>query len=399
MRAAIVTEGLGKRYRLGERAEAYGTLRAALGGALRRRGGRDELWALRGVDLVVEQGEVVGLIGRNGAGKTTLLKLVACITEPSEGVARMRGRVGALLEVGTGFHSELTGRENIFFNGAVLGMPRQEIRRRFDQIVDFSGVERFLDTPLKRYSAGMYLRLAFSVAAHLDPDIVIVDEVLAVGDAEFRDKCMERIDGLRYEGRTILFVSHDLASVQELCSRCVLLDGGKIRADGPPPEIVNLYLDRTVASGARELGEAGAGRSVVVRSVALIDEKGDVEQTPRCDRPLQIRVEVELHERIRDLDIGFYLLDRRGARVVNDALSDAGETLGRRDPDAYRVTMGIEPLLAAGHYILGLWVGTRAEDVFHDEVLSFDLRPAPGDAAGEHTALARPPVGWELARL
>jgi ABC-type polysaccharide/polyol phosphate transport system ATPase subunit len=401
MAAAIVAEGLGKRYRLGERVDAYGTLRGALSGlvARRARSPREELWALRGVDLVVEQGEVVGVVGRNGAGKTTLLKLVARITEPTEGVARMRGRVGALLEVGTGFHLELTGRENVFFNGAVLGMSRREIERRFDEIVEFSGVERFLDTPLKRYSAGMYLRLAFSVAAHLEPDIIIVDEVLAVGDAEFRHKCMERIDSLRHEGRTILFVSHDLASVQELCSRCVLLDGGKVRADGPPPEIVNLYLERTVASGARELGEAGAGRGIVVRSVALIDEKGDVEQTPRCDQPLRIQVEVELHERIPDLDIGFYLLDQRGARVVNDALSDTGETLGRRDPAAYRVSMAMEPLLAAGRYILGLWIGTRAEDVFHDEVLSFHLHPAPGDAAGEHIALAQPPLGWELARL
>src|SRR5215207_10459431 len=243
MAAAIVTEGLGKRYLLGERADAYGTLRAAVGGlvARRARSRREELWALRGVDLVVEQGEVVGVIGRNGAGKTTLLKLIARITEPTEGVARMRGRVGALLEVGTGFHFELTGRENIFFNGAVLGMSRREIERRFDEIVEFSGVERFLDTPLKRYSAGMYLRLAFSVAAHLEPVIVIVDEVLAVGDAEFQRRCITRMSELTDEGRTVLFVSHDLGAVGRLCNRVVWIDGGRTQHDGGAAELLASY--------------------------------------------------------------------------------------------------------------------------------------------------------------
>jgi len=401
MAAAIVTEGLGKRYLLGERADAYGTLRAAVGGlvARRARSRREELWALRGVDLVVEQGEVVGVIGRNGAGKTTLLKLIARITEPTEGVARMRGRVGALLEVGTGFHFELTGRENIFFNGAVLGMSRREIERRFDEIVEFSGVERFLDTPLKRYSAGMYLRLAFSVAAHLEPDIVIVDEVLAVGDAEFRHKCMQRIEALRGEGRTVLLVSHDLATVQELCSRCLLIDRGAIREDGSPHDVVQSYLASSSERGALASRGALARGPVELRRVLVSDEDGA--PTAASDRPLVVRIELELRESIAGIDAGLYVLDERGVRVIDDALSDApaGSFLG--SPGTYRLTAVIEPVLEAGRYTLGIWIGTHAEDFFLDEVGSFELRAPPGEDSrtlpGGRVARAR--LGWHVAPL
>src|SRR4051812_3637783 len=216
--AVIRARGLGKRYRLGE--GGYVTLRERLDGRFRLRrtnGGAKEVWALREVELSIDQGEIVGIVGPNGSGKTTFLKSVARIVRPTTGSVAVRGRVGALLEVGTGFHQELTGRENVFLNGVVLGMSRREIRRRFDQIVEFAGVERFLDTPLKRYSSGMYLRLAFAVAAHIDPDVMIVDEVLAVGDAEFQRRCLGRMSEFAGEGRTVLFVSHDLGTVGRLC--------------------------------------------------------------------------------------------------------------------------------------------------------------------------------------
>ena len=198
-------------------------------------------WALRDLNLDIKQGEVVGIIGRNGAGKSTLLKVLSRITEPTEGRITLRGRVGSLLEVGTGFHPELTGRENIFLNGAILGMTRAEVRRNFDQIVAFSEVERFLDTPVKHYSSGMYMRLAFSVAAHLNPEILIVDEVLAVGDVQFRRKCLGKMHEVSTSGRTVLFVSHDMSSIRQLCTRAVMLDAGRVLVDGDPPSVTARY--------------------------------------------------------------------------------------------------------------------------------------------------------------
>src|SRR5206468_678374 len=199
-------------------------------------------WALHGVSFVADEGEVVGILGRNGAGKTTVLKILSRITEPTAGVARMRGRVGSLLEVGTGFHPELTGRDNIFLNGSILGMKRSQIRKRFDDIVEFAGVERFIDTPVKRYSSGMYLRLAFAVAAHVEPDIVAVDEVLAVGDAEFQRRCLGKMSEFAREGRTVVFVSHDLGAIAQMCQRAIWLDGGQLKYDGPTATSIKLYL-------------------------------------------------------------------------------------------------------------------------------------------------------------
>jgi lipopolysaccharide transport system ATP-binding protein len=242
----ICVEKLGKRYVLGER-ERYLALRdlimRALAGTFRgsRRRSPDYIWALRDVSLGIEQGEVVGLIGRNGAGKTTLLKILSRITRPTVGFAEIRGRVGSLLEVGTGFHPELTGRENVYLSGAILGMQKREIDRKFDEIVSFSGVERFLDTPLKHYSTGMQMRLAFSVAAHLDPEILLVDEVLAVGDAEFQKKCLGKMQDVSKSGRTIVFVSHQMNQIRRLCSRAIWIGGGTVQRDGLAPVVVNEY--------------------------------------------------------------------------------------------------------------------------------------------------------------
>lgn len=304
-RTVISIEGLSKRYRIGVRKARGEGLRHVLEQAARRSmcgllGKREqkpedpgEFWALRDLDLRIEAGETVGVIGRNGAGKSTLLKLLSRITEPTSGRIRLRGRVASLLEVGTGFHPELTGRENIFLNGAVLGMRRGEIRRKFDEIAAFSGIGRFLDTPVKRYSSGMYVRLAFAVAAHLEPDILIVDEVLAVGDADFQRKCLGKMEDVsRKEGRTVILVSHQMPAVQNLCRRCVLMENGSIAADGPTRAVLARYLegssslasqppaeraDRTGRGGARLVGvglhnrdgspvhEVMSGRDVVVR--------------------------------------------------------------------------------------------------------------------------------------
>src|SRR3984885_3484774 len=254
-KTVIHAEGLGKRYRVGER-ERYLALRDVLTRAFTapfRRGRvyrkRDYLWALRNVSFDVQQGEVIGLIGRNGAGKTTLLKILSRITSPTEGCATIHGRVGSLLEVGTGFHPELTGRENIFLNGAILGMRKAEILRKFDEIVAFAEIEKFVDTPVKHYSSGMYVRLAFAVAAHLEPEILIIDEVLAVGDARFQEKCLGLMQQTATHGRTILFVSHNMAAVQSLCGRVILLADGRLQIDGAPAEVTSHYFSDAESSG------------------------------------------------------------------------------------------------------------------------------------------------------
>lgn len=253
---AIRAHHLGKRYRIGGKQEKYATLRDTIvdiaaspyrriRGLLRGEaagGLTEEIWALNDINFEVKHGEVVGIIGRNGAGKSTLLKILSRITEPTTGYADVYGRVGALLEVGTGFHPELTGRENIFLNGAILGMSRDEINRKFDEIVDFAGVDKFIDTPVKHFSSGMGLRLGFAVAAHLEPEILIVDEVLAVGDAEFQKKCLGKMDEVAGEGRTVLFVSHNIAAITQLCTRCLLLQSGTVISDGSPEKVVNAYL-------------------------------------------------------------------------------------------------------------------------------------------------------------
>src|SRR5437763_16103246 len=249
MPPAIRVSNLSKLYHLGVRSPGgYRTLRESLMAAVtapfRRRedAARNDLWALKDVSFEVNRGEVVGIIGRNGAGKSTLLKILSRITEPTEGEVEIAGRVGSLLEVGTGFHPELTGRENVYLNGAILGMKRSEIDRRFDEIVAFSEIERFLETPVKHYSSGMYTRLAFAVAAHLNPEILIVDEVLAVGDAAFQKKCLGKMGDVAGQGRTVLFVSHNMQAVRQLCSRAMWLHAGSVAADGPAAEVTEKYL-------------------------------------------------------------------------------------------------------------------------------------------------------------
>ena len=344
----IQAEGLGKKYLIGHQTERerYQALRDVLArGArqvLRRTAdlarGRtlltgdtvEEFWALRDIDFAVRRGEVLGIIGRNGAGKSTLLKILSRITEPSTGRVTIRGRVASLLEIGTGFHPELTGRENIFLNGAILGMSRAEIRRKFDEIVAFAEIEKFLDTPVKRYSSGMHVRLAFGVAAHLEPEIIVVDEVLAVGDAEFQRRCLGKMSQVAEGGRTVLFVSHNMGAIRALTRRCLVIDGGRIRADLPAREAVELYLShaaREVEGGVFIRGEASpASRPFHVRQVTTRSAP-DAEPLNRfdCDQPFFIRVDYAATRRVPGLFGYLNLLRADGAMVYEGDSRDVGD--------------------------------------------------------------------------
>jgi ABC-type polysaccharide/polyol phosphate transport system ATPase subunit len=400
----IQTEQLGKRYILGDSASGYATLREAAGTLIRRvRPGTQppvaprSLWALRDVTLQVEPGDVLGVIGRNGAGKTTLLKLLAYITEPTTGVVRTRGKVGALLDVGTGFHPELNGRENVYLNGAVLGMSRRDIRRRFDEIVGFAGVERFLDTPVKRYSAGMRLRLAFAVAAHLEADVIVVDEVLAVGDAEFQQKCLGRMSELRGEGRTAVFVSHDLGAIARLCDKTVWLDQGQVVMHGTTPQVINRY----VASVAEQTGRVDIDTDdsvpVALRSVALVTPTGEYTDLVRRDDEWAIELCFSVLERVPGLDLGVYLIHSSGAWVLNDAWSETESARAIDRPGSYTARVAIPPILAAGDYAIGVWVGTEFETFFDREVLRCQIWPRSDDLRDStaRTRLVQPKLGWQ----
>lgn len=311
--AAIRVSDLGKRYRIGERVR-YKSLRESLSNAVTRtfRGGRrteETIWALKDVSFEVAAGEVVGVIGRNGAGKSTLLKILSRITEPTEGRVELHGRVGSLLEVGTGFHQELTGRENIYLNGAILGMKRAEIDRKFDEIVAFAEVERFLDTPVKHFSTGMYLRLAFAVAAHLEPEILLVDEVLAVGDASFQKKCVGKMDEVARGGRTVLFVSHNLAAIEGLTERALVLDGGRVDFDGPVGPAIHRYVnellpasdDSHIPAGPHE----GSGR-LRLTSFSIEDRNGQPLRAARSgmDTVFVLGYSSQDGRDIREVDVG-----------------------------------------------------------------------------------------------
>jgi lipopolysaccharide transport system ATP-binding protein len=260
---------------------------------------QEEFWALKDVSFDVQQGEVLGIIGRNGAGKSTLLKVLSRITEPTSGRVTLRGRVASLLEVGTGFHPELSGRENIFLNGAILGMSRREIKSKFDEIVNFAGVEKFLDTPVKRYSSGMYVRLAFAVAAHLEPEILVVDEVLAVGDADFQKKCMGKMQDVAKEGRTVIFVSHTMGAISSLCSRCMLMEKGELVTDGIPTDVISTYYRGGKDSPFRAdftSGKKISGEGATLLSAIISDEFGNPLESALITKPLQIRMRYRIDE-------------------------------------------------------------------------------------------------------
>jgi ABC-2 type transport system ATP-binding protein/lipopolysaccharide transport system ATP-binding protein len=399
---AIQIEKLGKRFRLGIGAAGYDTLREALARAARPgRNDRHDLWALRGIDLEIPAGEALGIIGPNGAGKTTLLRILAGITFPTEGVARTRGAVGALLDVGTGFHPELTGRENVFLSGAVLGMRRREIRARFDEIVEFSGVERFLDTPVKRYSQGMRLRLAFAVAAHLDPPIVVVDEVLAVGDSAFREKCMGKMAEMERRDKTVLFVSHDLGAITRLCSRAVWIQDGQIQADGSAGQIVSSYLERAIPGRLLDTEfDAEPGARAAIQRVTVRDAStGQVLTVPERGSPFRIEIAFEVYDAIPDVNVAIMLVDDLGVMIIDDDVRDrplSGQLSG--EPGVYVVSATIPPLLRAGTYMVRTWIGNEYETAVERDLLTMRVAPRVDDPEWlrERRRAVQPDIEWKI---
>ena len=322
---AVEVQNIGKRYRLRHEREnhaAYRTLRDSLMDAARmplrywtrevEGEKREDFWALKDVNFRIGHGEVVGIIGRNGAGKSTLLKILSRITKPTTGQVTLRGRVGSLLEVGTGFHPELNGRENIYLNGSILGMARREIQKRFDAIVDFSGVEKFLDTPVKRYSSGMYVRLAFAVAAHLEPEILIVDEVLAVGDAEFQKKCLGKLGEVSRSGRTVLLVSHQMPVIEKLCGTAILFSGGQIAAEGDASTVVQRYLDTVcTSSGAFFKAECEGREAAQLQSAEILDSTGAPSSVLKFGEPFSVRMNWRHKSALRGLVYSIRVFDSR----------------------------------------------------------------------------------------
>lgn len=388
MSRTISARGLSKRYQLGGRSPGDGTLRGAItefvAAPLRRlrelRGEstteEGEFWALKDVSFEIESGEVVGFVGRNGAGKSTLLKILSRIADPTAGRAEIRGRVASLLEVGTGFHPELSGRQNIYLNGSILGMRKHEIDRKFDQIVAFSEVERFLDTPVKRYSSGMYVRLAFAVAAHLEPEVLIVDEVLAVGDAEFQKRCLGRMKEVSQSGdRTVLFVSHNMTAVQSLCSRAILLSKGQIESQGSPADVVQTYLAAAVATGdSRAVFKRPSGASTWMLGASILVD-GEPSATASMGSELSLAVTFESATALRHPKIGFILQTATGERLFNSSnrfqpsdAFDSGVTRG-----TITCELGTPPLMP-GRYAVSLWYGDSNGDQHTEpEALTFEI--------------------------
>ena len=336
----------------------------------------EDFWALRNVSFEVKRGEVVGIIGRNGAGKSTLLKILSRITEPTEGRVELDGRVASLLEVGTGFHPELTGRENIFLNGAILGMTRAEIRRKFDEIVAFAEVEKFLDTPVKRYSSGMYVRLAFSVAAHLEPEILVVDEVLAVGDAEFQKKCLGKMHEVSKRGRTVLFVSHNMAAVKSLTARGVVLDGGRLAFVGPTEQAIDYYAQTSSRRNTDLRGTiSGRGAHTNIRSVRLLDVECQTTHYYQAGKLLQLEVVFETDGQA-GLSLEAFLID---AAMVKVGLASLHQFHGQSLPlekGAYSCLLRLNPLwLASGEYSLDVATSVVNSnwDCYIEMAVAFDV--------------------------
>jgi lipopolysaccharide transport system ATP-binding protein len=420
----IKVEHLSKRYRIGLAPRRYQTLGEnithALGAPLRairrvqapKLEGDDTIWALRDVSFDVADGQVLGIIGRNGAGKSTLLKLLSRITEPSDGSITIRGRVGSLLEVGTGFHPELTGRENIFLNGAILGMRRSEIAAKFDEIVAFSEVEQFIDTPVKRYSSGMYVRLAFAVAAHLEPEILVVDEVLAVGDAEFQKKCLGKMGDVAQQGRTVLFVSHNMSAILRLTQEAIVLEKGRLALRAPAAEAVDYYLSAGNTDAGERLwdadqvpAEAAPFHPIALR---LLDKSGNVTDTVRSVEPFNVEMEYDLAAPLTGLRIGIYVSTARGEYVLTSFDTDDQhrfEQHGSRPAGRYISRCVFPPdLLNGGRYTIGVNASSyKVRRYFMDEqALSFNVNPsgAPGTQWAEpRPGVLRPRLEWQITPL
>jgi lipopolysaccharide transport system ATP-binding protein len=417
---AICCEGIGKRYRIGPR-QRYRALRDtladALGAPLRRlrtafrpqatgeTRGPEFLWALKDISLEIRHGEVLGIIGRNGAGKTTLLKILSRITKPTEGQAEIHGRTGALLEVGTGFHPELTGRENIYLNGAILGMTRREIERRFDEIVEFSECSRFLDMPVKHYSSGMYMRLAFAVAAHLETEILLVDEVLAVGDAPFQKKCLGKMGDAAYQGRTVLFVSHNLLAVDSLCSRAICLHEGRIVMEGPPGLVTSRYLKNWIPASTEviyeDIASAPGNEIVRLRRACVRPLNGSPADRITVRTPVVVEFEYWRLVPQGTLELSVYVYNEHGALLFNTWWWGEPTT-----PAGLLRSWFVVPgdLLNAGTHRIGLVleVAGGVADLRRDDLLVFDVRDASdlrGLNHGHWPGAVRPHLEWKTEQL
>jgi lipopolysaccharide transport system ATP-binding protein len=368
----------------------------------------NSIWALKDVSFEIKRGEVVGIIGRNGAGKSTLLKILSRITEPTEGYAEIRGRVGSLLEVGTGFHPELSGRENIYLNGAILGMKKAEIERKFDEIVAFAEVEKFIDTPVKHYSSGMYVRLAFAVAAHLEPEILLVDEVLAVGDARFQRKCLDKMQDVGRQGRTVLFVSHNMPAVTRLCPRTILLDSGEVLRDGPSYKIVSAYLGSGLGTTAvrewPDLSKAPGNDIVRLCSVRVRTEDGRISDAIDIRQTVGIEMQFEVLTPGHVLVPNYHFFNEEGVYVF---IASDQDPAWRRHPRpvGYYVSTAWIPAnyLAEGSLIVGAAISTmnpvtvhfyEREAVAFQVIDSLDGDSARGDYAGHMPGVVRPLLRW-----
>jgi lipopolysaccharide transport system ATP-binding protein len=418
MTTAILIENVSKTYRLG----AIG--RGTLAGDLTRWWARlrglpdpflkvgeqdhgdrngEYIWALRDVSFTVKQGEAVGIIGRNGAGKSTLLKILSRVTAPTNGLVKARGRVASLLEVGTGFHPELTGRENIYLNGAIMGMGRSEVSQKFDEIVDFSGVGTFIDTPVKRYSSGMYVRLAFAVAAHLEPEILVVDEVLAVGDAEFQKKCLSKMQGVASEGRTVLFVSHNLGAVSRLTERCILLNAGNLMKIGETSDVIEAYSASTVAQFNEYTQQSDPNKAMNLRKVAVLDSEGKVSSEILYHESYKILIEYEVNHPTVGGSVGVGIFTVDGTCVFVTADFDAHPDLLKiRTPGFYATWVEIPgKWLSTGSYTLTTYVASKHEVYDKVDALSFSILETntPGSYHGTNyrRGVLQPVLDWKTA--
>jgi lipopolysaccharide transport system ATP-binding protein len=409
---AVLVESLGKQYQIGQYQGRYKSLRESLTRTaltpiraiqnIRRTNNPKEsvIWALKNVSFEIAAGEVVGIIGRNGAGKSTLLKILSRITEPTEGVVRIKGRVGSLLEVGTGFHPELTGRENIFLNGAILGMSRREIGQKFDEIVDFAEIEKFIDTPAKHYSSGMYMRLAFAVAAHLEPEVLLVDEVLAVGDAQFQKKCLGKMGEVADSGRTVLFVSHNMDAVRRLCKTSLCLAKGTLIDAGPTQAVIQNYLkmtDRSETNVTAFSTTEATGRKLFFKKVELIPDYDPTRREILC------QIEYQVNQDSLGCVIGLRLESFSGVPIMTLTDNDTNPERFTKNCGVYRANVAIPAyLLAPGVYQLTLsaadMIGTRYD--FHEGAISFSV----GQSEAIKTTFSRegsllPPIDWQTEQI
>ena len=372
---AIRVRNLGKKYTLGGPQEQYLTLRDAIVSSVKapfnRASPNEGFWALKDVSFDVEPGEVVGILGRNGAGKSTLLKILSRITVPTEGTVEIQGRVGSLLEVGTGFHPELTGRENIFLSGSILGMKKREIEAKLDEIVNFSEIEKFLDTPVKRYSSGMYVRLAFAVAANMDTEILLVDEVLAVGDAQFQKKCMGKMGEVSTgEGKTVLFVSHNMAAMRQLCPSCIWLANGKLKERGQTHQVVDHYLDSTIINANSFALSIDENKEVHLRRIRIIDESGNERSHCNCDLPITIELIFNLKNAIPGL-YGYISITKTDGTLVmvSDSFDNEPNSLDNLNPGSHNIHINIPArTLGAGSY----FISTSFAKNYHSNTITID---------------------------